>query len=135
LDAHLSLRTKLGNLLQLVAGVHVHLGKVELDIKGVDAEAVLKVRLENLYDILDRAVTTIDNNPQILEALLKTVDTATDDISQTAQTALGPQGAVSRTADQIGQTAQTALGSGGAAPRRWTRSAGRPSRPSAPAAQ
>src|SRR5215216_6971453 len=56
LDAHLSLRTKLGNLVQLVAGVHVHCGKVELDIKGVDAEAMLKVRL-------DRALTTIDRNP------------------------------------------------------------------------
>src|SRR5215207_8042353 len=102
LDAHLSLRTKLANLVQLVAGVHVHCGKVELDIKGVDAQAMLKVRLENLYDILDRALTTIDNNPQILEALLKTVDTAVDDIGQTAQTALGPQGAVSRTVDQVG---------------------------------
>ena len=114
LDAHLSLRTKLANLVQLVAGVHVHCGKVELDIKGVDAQAMLKVRLENLYDILDRALTTIDRNPQILEALLKTVDTAVDDIGQTAQTALGPQGAVSRTVDQVGQTAQTALGPGGA---------------------
>jgi hypothetical protein len=63
-----------------------------LDIKGVEAEAMLKVRLENLYDILDRALTTIDRNPQILEALLKTVDTAVDDIGQTAQTALGPRG-------------------------------------------
>ena len=44
LDAHLSLRTKLANLVQLVAGVHVHVGKVELDIKGVEAEALLKVR-------------------------------------------------------------------------------------------
>src|SRR5215218_2337464 len=85
LDAHLSLRTKLGNLVQLVAGVHVHCGKVELDIKGVDAEA-----------------------------MLKTVDTAVDDIGQTAQTALGPRGAVSRTVDQVGQTAQQALGPGGA---------------------
>jgi hypothetical protein len=55
LDAHVSLRTKLANLVQLVAGVHVHCGKVEPDVEGVDAEAMLKVRLENLYDILDRA--------------------------------------------------------------------------------
>jgi hypothetical protein len=47
---------------------------------------------------------------QILEALLKTVDAAVDDIGQTAQTALGPQGAVSRTVDQVGQTVQQALG-------------------------
>jgi hypothetical protein len=114
LDAHLSLRTRLANLVQLVAGVHVHCGKVELDIKGVEAEAMLKVRLENLYDILDRALTTIDRNPQILESLLKTVDTAVDDVGQTAQTALGPGGAASRAVDQVGQTAQQALGPGGA---------------------
>ena len=114
LDAHLSLRTRLANLVQLVAGVHVHCGKIELDIKGVEAEAMLKVRLENLYDILDRALTTIDRNPQILESLLKTVDTAVDDVGQTAQTALGPRGAASRAVDQVGQTAQQALGPGGA---------------------
>src|ERR687887_1285049 len=117
LDAHLSLRAKLANLVQLVAGVHVHLGKVELDIKGVDAEALLKVRLENLYDILDRALTTIDRNPEILKGLLQTVDTAVDDIGNTAQQALGPQGAVTRTVDQVGQTAQQALGPGGAGTR------------------
>src|SRR5918995_5747854 len=114
LDAHLSLRTRLANLVQLVAGVHVHCGKVELDIKGVDAEALLKVRLENLYDILDRALSTIDRNPQILDALLKTMDTAVEDLGQTAHAALGPQGAVTRTVDQVGQTAQTALRPGGA---------------------
>lgn len=32
LEAHLALRAKLANLLQVVAGVHVHLGKVEVDI-------------------------------------------------------------------------------------------------------
>ena len=114
LDAHLSLRAKLANLVQLVAGVHVHCAKVELDIKGVDAEALLKVRLENLYDILDRALSTIDRNPQILDALLKTMDTAVEDLGQTAHAALGPQGAVTRTVDQVGQTAQTALRPGGA---------------------
>jgi hypothetical protein len=34
LEAHLALRAKLANLLQVVAGVHVHLGKVEVDIKA-----------------------------------------------------------------------------------------------------
>ena len=110
LDAHLSLRTKLANLVQLVAGVHVHVGKVEVDIKGVDAEAMLKVRLENLYDILDRALTTIDRNPQILEARLKTVDTAVDDIGQTAQTALGPGGAGTQALDQVGVAGPAAAG-------------------------
>jgi hypothetical protein len=38
------------------------------------AEARLKVRLENLYDILDRVLTTLDRNPEILEGLVQTLD-------------------------------------------------------------
>jgi hypothetical protein len=63
---------------------------------------------------LDRALTTIDRNPQVLEALLKTVDTAVEDVGQTAQTALGPGGAGTEALGRVGQTAQTALGPGGA---------------------
>jgi sarcosine oxidase gamma subunit len=37
-EAHLRC-AKLANLLQVVAGVHVSLGKVEIDIAGVEAEA------------------------------------------------------------------------------------------------
>jgi hypothetical protein len=57
-----------------VAGVHVSLGEVEIDIAGVEAEAQLEVRLEKLYDILDRALSTLYRNPEILESLMKTVD-------------------------------------------------------------
>ena len=117
LDAHLSLRAKVANLVQIIAGVHVHVGKVELDIKDVDAQAMLKVRLENLYDILDRTLTTLDRNPEILETLLKTVDTAVDDIGHTAQQALGPGGAVGQAVNTVGKVGQQALGPGGAATR------------------
>src|SRR5512133_1381032 len=106
LEAHLALRAKLANLLQVVAGVHVHLGKVVVDIKGVEAQARLKVRLENLYDILDRALTTLDENPQILESLVNTVDDTLGDVGKLGQKALGPGGAVSETLGGVGQAAE-----------------------------
>lgn len=114
LQAHLSLRSRLANLVQLVAGVHVELGKVELDIKGVEAEALLKIRLENLYNILDRALTTIDRNPRVLEALLATADSAIDDVGETAKQAVGPGGAGSKAVEKAGESAKQALGPGGA---------------------
>src|SRR5215218_1136514 len=104
LEAHLALRAKVANLLQVVAGVHVHLGKVVVDIKGVEAQARLKVRLENLYDILDRALTTLDENPQILESLVNTVDDTLGDVGKLGQKALGPGGAVSQTLSDVGET-------------------------------
>ena len=71
LDADLSLRARLADLLQIDAGVRVHLKGVELDVTGVSAEALLKVRLEKLVRILDRALTTIDRNPQLIDALAR----------------------------------------------------------------
>ncbi|SBT63295.1 hypothetical protein GA0070622_0244 [Micromonospora sediminicola] len=84
LDADLSLRARLANLLQLDAGVRVHLEGVELDITGVRAEALLKVRLEKLVQILDRALTTIDRNPQVIDALARSVGATVEDVHRAA---------------------------------------------------
>ena len=90
LDADLSLRARLANLLQLDAGVRVHLEGVELDITGVRAETLLKVRLEKLVQILDRALTTIDRNPQLIDALARSVGVTVDDVHRAAGRVAGP---------------------------------------------
>ncbi|NYF58568.1 hypothetical protein [Micromonospora purpureochromogenes] len=113
LDASVSLRARLGSLLQLDVGVQAHLGTVKIDIKGVETEAMLEVRLEELRGILDSALRTIERNPQIIESVVKTVDTAVNQVGQTAQQVLGPQGPLARTLDHVGQTAQEALGPNG----------------------
>jgi hypothetical protein len=74
LRARVSLDAKLANLLSLTAGADVGIDKVKLTIKGVRAEVLLKVRLDNVAAIIDRTLTTIDRNPQILERLLQSVD-------------------------------------------------------------
>ncbi|MFD4206282.1 hypothetical protein ACFWRG_09855 [Micromonospora tulbaghiae] len=110
LVASVSLRARLGSLLQLDVGVQAQLGTVKIDIRGVEAEAMLEVRLDELRGILDSALHTIERNPQIIESLVKTVDAAANQVGQTAQQALGPQGPLARTLDHVGQTAQEALG-------------------------
>ncbi|MBB5478498.1 hypothetical protein [Micromonospora parathelypteridis] len=89
LDADLSLRARVANLLQVDAGVRVHLSGGELDVNGVHAEAQLRVRLEQLANILGRALDTLDNNPQIIEALARTAATAVDDGHRGAQQLAG----------------------------------------------
>ncbi|WP_262286735.1 hypothetical protein [Micromonospora sp. MA102] len=74
LDAHVSLRARLGGLLQLDVGAQARLGTVRIDIRGVTTEATLEVRLDELNGILDRALSTIDRNPQIIEAVVRTAD-------------------------------------------------------------
>ncbi|MFC0004364.1 hypothetical protein [Micromonospora siamensis] len=111
LDADVSLRTRLANLLQLDAGVRVHIEGVELDITGVHAEALLKVRLEKLVDILDRALTTIDRNPEIILALARTAELGVTEttgaatrIADEAAAVVGePLGTIEGAADQAGR--------------------------------
>ena len=95
LEAHLALRTQVANLVNLVAGVHVAVDTVKIDLKDVEAEAELKVRLENTYNILDRTLTTLDENPQVVEKLLETADTAVQETGQIGREATRPGGAVS----------------------------------------
>lgn len=75
LDAHVSLRARLGGLLQLEVGVQARLGTVRIDVRGVTTEAMLEVRLDELNGILDRALSTVDRNPQIIEAVAGTAGT------------------------------------------------------------
>ncbi|MER7469836.1 hypothetical protein [Micromonospora sp. NPDC000018] len=110
LDASVSLRARLGSLLQLDVGVQAHLGTVKIDIKGVETEAMLEVRLEELRGILDSALRTIERNPQIIESVVKTVDTAVNQVGQTAQEALGPNGPLSQTLQQATQQVGQQLG-------------------------
>jgi e3 binding domain len=74
LDAHLALQAKVLDLLNLNVGVDVHLGRVKVDIKGVEAQALVKVRLDHVAAIVDRVLTTLDRNPELMQSLGKTVE-------------------------------------------------------------
>jgi hypothetical protein len=83
LSAQASLRTEVFDLFELKVGTEVSLGKVSLDIKGVDAIPKLKVRLDKVAAIIDRVMATIDRvmatideNPQILKDLTRGLDEA-----------------------------------------------------------
>lgn len=114
LSAHVALQAKVLDLLNLNVGVNVELGKVRLDIKGVEAQALAKVRLEHVAAILDRTLTTLDRNPELLESLGQSVEQvgsgAGQTLSQTGeavdQVGEGAEGAV----EDVGQGAGQATG-------------------------
>ncbi|RLP92703.1 hypothetical protein [Micromonospora sp. CV4] len=112
LDADLSLRARLANLLQLDAGVRVHLQGVELDINGVHAEAQLRVRLEQLVAILGRALETIDNNPQIIEAISRTAGATIDDVNRSTQQLATGAAEVTGSAQRTGDVRDRQVGAG-----------------------
>ena len=92
LKARVALEADVLDLLKLNVGVDAELGRVNLRIKGVEASALLKVRLDNLTVIIDRVMTTIDNNPQILERLVDRVGGTLDELGAGAGHAIGDLG-------------------------------------------
>ncbi len=80
LRVRVALEAHVLDLLKLDVGADASLGRVNLKIKGVEAQALLKVRLDNLATILDRVMDTIDANPQILERVVDQVGGAVGEI-------------------------------------------------------
>ena len=70
LRAHISLRAELADLVKINVGVDIYLDKVQLDISGLEAQALLKIRLDKVLGTLNRALEAIDKNPQILSGLV-----------------------------------------------------------------
>jgi hypothetical protein len=101
LDAQLALRTQVAGLLSLIAGVQVSVDNVKIDLKDVNGKAELKVRLQNTYNILDRTLTTLDENPEILKGTLETADTAVQGVGKEATR---PGGAVKELTSGVGDT-------------------------------
>jgi hypothetical protein len=64
--AHVSVLAELANLVRLSVGVDATLERVKLEIEGVEAKVLLKVRLEHVRAILEKALDTIAEHPEIL---------------------------------------------------------------------
>ncbi|MET9552297.1 hypothetical protein [Streptomyces sp. NPDC006645] len=110
LRAHVSLKAEVLDLLKLNVGADVALGRVELDIKGVEAQAQLKVRLHNVATIVNRVLTTIDRNPEILEQLTRGVGQAAEEVGSGARDAVKEIGrGTGDAAESVGRGAGAAV--------------------------
>jgi len=102
LDAHVALKARVLNLVKLNVGIDVHLSRVKLDIKGVEAELVMKARLDHVTAIVDRLMTSLDRNPELVKGLSRAV----------SEVGKGAGEAVDKTGDaakEIGKGAQSTL--------------------------
>jgi hypothetical protein len=68
-ERSLALRAELANRLEVLAGIAVSPSKVGVDVRGLDARTSSRMRLERLAEILGRAQSTLNRNPQIGERL------------------------------------------------------------------
>lgn len=104
LDARLSLNVRVANLVRVQAGADVTIGTVNLGIRGVRAEALLLVDLDNVVQIVDQVLTLVDNHPEIANQLVGTVQHTVRTVGGVANNALQPGGVVSQTVGVAGRT-------------------------------
>jgi hypothetical protein len=110
LRARVSLQAEVLDLLRLHVGADVFIGQVGLEIKGVEAQALLKVRLDNVARILDRVLTTIDRNPQLLEGLVEGTGQAIAELGEGAGSAVEEVGEGAGSAvEDVGEGAGSAV--------------------------
>jgi len=106
LEARISLHAEVLDLVKLSVGVHAELGKVKLDIKGVEAQALLRARLDHVTAIIDRVLTTLDRNPEVLKGIARTLEP----VGKGAGKAVGEVGeGASKAVGQIGEGAGSAV--------------------------
>jgi hypothetical protein len=91
LRAHVSIEANVLNLLRLSVGADVQLGGVHLEIKGVEAQALLKVRLDKVAEIINRVLATIDRNPEIVDQIVGPLGAAASEL----------EGTVGRSVDEV----------------------------------
>ena len=93
LRARVSFQAELADLVKINVGLDVELGKVKLQIKGVEASAQLKARLDNVRAIFSEVLETLQDNPQFFRdvsgAPYQTHEPAEEPAQELAQGALG----------------------------------------------
>jgi hypothetical protein len=98
LRAHISLRAELADLVNINVGVDAYLDNVKLNVKGAEAQAILRLRSQRILDTLDRVLETINRNPQIL--------------SGASGGGVDPTDAAKRKADELGVDLSEVRGTG-----------------------
>lgn len=73
LDADVDLHARVLDLVELNVGARVTLGKVELDLENVRAQAMLKVKLDKVAEIVERVMKAVDDHPELVTSLTSAV--------------------------------------------------------------
>ena len=64
LQVHLSIQAELADLVKIKVGLDAELGEARLGIKGVEAQAQLKARLDNVRAIFGEVLASLQHSPQ-----------------------------------------------------------------------
>src|SRR5215210_3854081 len=74
LQVRVSLQAALADLVRINIGLEAELGELKLGIKGVEAQAQLKARLDNVRAIFSEVLASLQHSPQFFRQTLGSVN-------------------------------------------------------------
>src|ERR671919_1606310 len=74
LQVRVALQAVLADLVQINIGLKAELGEVKLTVKGVEAQAQLKARLDNVRSIFSEVLNSLQYSPQFFRQTLGSVN-------------------------------------------------------------
>jgi pyruvate/2-oxoglutarate dehydrogenase complex dihydrolipoamide acyltransferase (E2) component len=83
LQVRVSFHAELADLVKINVGLEAELGEVKLQIKGVEAQAQLKARLDNVRAIFSEVLSYLQHSPQFFRQALGPVDQTTETPEET----------------------------------------------------
>ncbi len=89
LRVKVSFQADLADLVKINVGLEAELGRVKLEIKGVEAQAQLKARLDNVRAIFSEVLGSLEHNPQFFRDSSGPADQTTDSSQEATRNALG----------------------------------------------
>jgi hypothetical protein len=89
LRVKVSFQADLADLVKINVGLEAELGRVKLKIEGVEAQAQLKARLDNVRAIFSDVLGSLEHNPQFFRDSSGPADQTTDSSQEATRNALG----------------------------------------------
>ena len=82
LKVRLSIQAELADLVKIKVGLDAELDGVKLGVKGVEAQARLKARLDNVRAIFSEVLASLQHNPQFFRQPLGQAEETTEQYDQ-----------------------------------------------------
>jgi pyruvate/2-oxoglutarate dehydrogenase complex dihydrolipoamide acyltransferase (E2) component len=89
LRVNVSFQADLADLVKINVGLEAQLGRVKLEIKGVEAQAQLRASLDNVRAIFSEVLGSLEHNPQFFRDSPGPADQTTGSSQEVARDALG----------------------------------------------
>lgn len=100
LEADVDLHARVLDVVELHVGAKVTLGRVDLEIENVHAQAMLKVKLDKVAEIVDRVLETIESNPEIVTSLTTPIGKGVEELGRGAGQGVRELGSSSPTSEE-----------------------------------